>query len=120
MTKWLLLAVAIASEVSASLSLKAALDDPRFYVIVAAGYVTSFSLLAVVLRLGMPLGVAYGIWSALGVAFTAVLSSVIFGEPFTGLMGIGLAVIIAGVLLVELGSHRAHHAPRDHHATGAA
>ncbi|MDP9822988.1 DMT family transporter [Nocardioides massiliensis] len=120
MRKWLLLAVAIASEVSASLSLKAALDDSRFYVVVAIGYVTSFSLLAVVLRLGMPLGVAYGIWSALGVAFTAVLSSAIFGEPFTGLMGVGVAVIIAGVLLVELGSHRAQHAPPSQHAADAA
>jgi small multidrug resistance pump len=119
-TKWLLLATAIASEVSASLSLKAALDDPRFYVVVGLGYVTSFSLLAVVLRLGMPLGVAYGIWSALGVALTAVLSTLIFGEPFTGLMGVGLAVIIAGVLLVELGSHRAQHALADHAATDAA
>lgn len=107
MTKWLLLAVAIASEVSASLSLKAALDDPRYYVVVAVGYVSSFSLLAVVLRLGMPLGVAYGIWSALGVAFTAILSSAIFAEPLTGLMGVGIAVIIAGVLLVELGSQAA-------------
>ena len=52
----------------------------------------------------MPLGVAYGIWSALGVAATAVLSSVLFDEAFTLAMVGGLALIIGGVVLVEVGS----------------
>jgi small multidrug resistance pump len=108
MTTWLLLACAIASEVTASLSLKGALDRPALYVAVVIGYVVSFVLLAVVLRRGMALGVAYGVWGALGVASTAVLSSLIFDEPFTALMGVGLGLIIAGVLLVELGSQAAH------------
>jgi small multidrug resistance pump len=108
MTTWLLLACAIASEVTASLSLKGALDRPALYVVVVIGYVVSFVLLAVVLRRGMALGVAYGVWGALGVASTAVLSSLIFDEPFTALMGVGLGLIIAGVLLVELGSQAAH------------
>jgi small multidrug resistance pump len=73
MTTWLLLACAIASEVTASLSLKGALDRPALYVVVVIGYVVSFVLLAVVLRRGMALGVAYGVWGALGVASTAVL-----------------------------------------------
>lgn len=117
MTTWILLACAIASEVTASLSLKAALDRPSLYAAVAVGYVVSFALLAVVLRRGMALGVAYGIWGALGVASTALLSAAIFDEPLTALMGVGLALIIAGVLVVELGSQaaqrRAHPAPGD-------
>ena len=110
MTTWILLGCAIASEVTASLSLKGALDRPILYVVVAAGYVVSFALLALVLRRGMALGVAYGIWGALGVASTAVLSAAIFGEPLTALMGVGLALIIAGVLVVELGSQAAQRA----------
>ena len=55
----------------------------------------------------MNLGVGYGIWGACGVALTAAMSRVIFGEPITLLMGIGMAVIIAGVLLIEFGSHMA-------------
>lgn len=39
-------------------------------------------------------------------ALTAVLSAIIFGEAFTAVMGIGMVCIIAGVLLVEMGSHR--------------
>lgn len=101
---WPLLAGAILSEVAGSVSLKAAIDRPVLYVVVAAGFVTAFVLLAVVLRRGMALGVAYGVWSACGVALTAVMSSVLYGEPFTSLKVLGLALVIAGVLLVEAGA----------------
>ena len=107
MNTWLLLLAAIACEVVASLSLKGALEHPGLYAVVATGYLSSFTLLALVLRRGMALGVAYGIWGALGVAATAVMSSVLFDEALTGLMGVGIALIIAGVLTIELGSHRA-------------
>ena len=105
---WLLLAGAILSEVTASLSLKAALTHPALYALVVAGYLASFSLLAVVLRRGMPLGVAYGVWGASGVVLTALLSTLLFAEPFTALMGIGIVLVAAGVMVVELGSQRAH------------
>ncbi len=107
MTSWLLLAGAIASEVTASLSLKAALEHPVWYALVVAGYLAAFLFLSLVLRAGMSLGVAYGIWGALGVALTAVLAAAIFGEPLTPLMMLGILVIIGGVLCVELGSQRA-------------
>jgi small multidrug resistance pump len=107
MTQWLLLTSAILCEVTASLSLKGALDRPSLYAVVLVGYVASFVLLAFVLRQGMGLGVAYGIWGALGVALTAVMSTLLFDEAFTGLMGIGIALVIAGVLVVELGAHKA-------------
>lgn len=106
-TAWLLLAGAIVTEVTGSLSLKAALEHPPFYVVVALGYGAAFLLLALVLRAGMPIGVAYGIWGACGVALTALLSAVIFGEPLTPLMILGMALVIVGVLCVEIGSGRA-------------
>ena len=108
MTKWLLLAAAICSEVTGSLSLKGALNHPALYAVVAVGYLASFTLLALVLKQGMALGVAYGIWGASGVALTALLSLVIFGEPLTLLMGIGIVIVIAGVLCVELGAQAGH------------
>ena len=107
MKKWLFLAVAIGLEVAGSLSLKAALDAPGFYALVIAGYVGSFLALSMALRNGMSLGVGYGIWGASGVAL-AIMSFVIFSEPITFVMAIGIAVIMAGVLLVELGSQAAH------------
>jgi small multidrug resistance pump len=104
-TTWLLLAAAILGEVSATLSLKGALERPWLYVVVLSGYIASFALLASVLRRGMPLGVAYGIWAATGVAATALLSSLFYDEPLNAAMGVGIAFIVAGVLTVELGSH---------------
>ncbi len=103
---WLLLMLAIVSEVAATLSLKAAVTTPALYIVVVCGYLASFVFLTFVLKRGMGLGVAYGIWGAIGVALTAVLSAVLFGEEFTTVMGLGLVCIIAGVLLVEMGSHR--------------
>lgn len=101
---WVLLAIAIVSEVAATISLKLATDGrKRYYVPVVVGYVVAFSLLAVALTLGLPIGVAYGIWAATGVALTAVLGRVLFREPLTRLMLAGIGLIIVGVLLVELG-----------------
>ncbi|MGC4110272.1 MAG: SMR family transporter [Nocardioides sp.] len=104
MSAWLLLASAILCEVGASLSLKKALDQPVMYVVVAAGYVAAFVLLTLTLRAGVGIGVAYGVWAACGVALTAIGSQLFFDEPLNAVMLAGLALIIGGVLLVELGA----------------
>ena len=111
MTKWLLLLAAIASEVTSSLSLKGALDHPWLYVPVAVGLGAAFVLLSAVLRRGMALGVAYGIWGAMGVAATSILSALIYDEPFTDVMALGIVMIIGGVLTVEFGAQAAHKKP---------
>lgn len=107
MSKWTMLGVAIVSEVVATLSLRAALDHRAWFVLVAAGYLVAFALLGAVLAAGMPVGVAYGIWAASGVALTAVLAALVFSDPLTLQIGLGIAAVIVGVLLVELGSHPA-------------
>ena len=104
MSAWLFLASAILTEVTATLALKRALDQPALYAVVAAGYVAAFVLLTLTLKQGMGIGVAYGIWAACGVALAAIGSKVFFSEPLTQVMMIGIALIIAGVLLVELGA----------------
>jgi len=105
--KWIYLGAAILSEVTAALSMQAAVDQPGWYVLVVAGYLASFALLIRVLRSGMAIGVAYGIWGASGVALTAVMAAVLFGQALTPIMLGGIALIAAGVLLVEIGSQRA-------------
>jgi small multidrug resistance pump len=104
---WVLLGAAIVIEVAATLSLRASQDQSAWLVVVVAGYLAAFVLLTMVLRTGMPVGVAYGIWGALGTAGTAVLAAIIFSDPFTWPIVAGIALIIAGVLLVEIGSQRA-------------
>ncbi|MBO9624805.1 MAG: multidrug efflux SMR transporter [Microbacterium sp.] len=111
---WPPLLAAIALEVSATLSLRAAegFAHPFWLIPVVIGYAGSLWLLSVVLDRGMSVGVAYGIWSAIGVTLTALLGTVLFGEALAPVQIVGVGVIVAGVLLVELGSH-----PRDVSAT---
>ncbi len=104
MTRWALLVGAIGTEVAATLALRASMDHPAWLVLVVAGYVCAFGCLALVLDRGMSIGVAYGVWAASGVALTAVLAHLIFTDPLTWLMGVGIVCIGAGVLLVETGS----------------
>jgi small multidrug resistance pump len=101
---WVLLAGAVLSEVSATLALRAATDDPAWFTVVVTGYAAAFVLLAAVLRAGMSIGVAYGLWAATGVTLTAVAAAFLFAEPLTPVMGAGIALVVAGVLLVELGA----------------
>lgn len=102
---WLALAGAIGMEVLATLSLRASDGFRRksWIAPVAAGYVVSFYLLWLSLSLGMPVGVAYGIWTACGVALVAVAAKFLFRDPLTPKMLAGITLIIAGVLTIELG-----------------
>lgn len=109
---WPPLMAAIALEVTATLSLRAAegFTHPLWLIPVVVGYTGSLWLLSVVLDRGMPVGVAYGIWSAIGVVLTAALGTVLFGELLGPMQMVGIGVIVAGVLLVELGSRAGHRA----------
>jgi Membrane transporters of cations and cationic drugs len=59
------------------------------------------SCLALTPQVGIGLGVAFGIWAALGVALTAVASRILFKEPLNWAMATGVAPIMGGVLFVE-------------------
>ena len=106
MTAWLLLLAAVVCEVTATLCLRASEGFRRrgWIAPIVVLYVASFFLLSRTLAAGMPLGVAYGVWAAVGVALTALVSRVVLREPFSGLMAGGIALIAGGVLLIELGA----------------
>jgi small multidrug resistance pump len=101
---WWALAAAIVIEVIATLSLRASdgFRKKAWIVPVSAGYLASFYLLWVSLSFGMPVGIAYGVWTACGVALVAVIARFLFAERFNWTMALGIALIIAGVLTIEL------------------
>lgn len=74
----------------------------------AACYIASFYFLSLTLR-HLPLGVAYAIWSALGMALVALIGLVVFGQRLDLPAVIGLALIIGGVLVINLFSQNAGH-----------
>ncbi len=104
--QWLFLVGAIIFEVVGTLSLRmAAATGERAYVAAGAvGYLAAFALLALTLNQGLGLGAAYGIWAASGVTLTAIASRVLFDEPLTRIMTGGIALILGGVVLVEIGA----------------
>lgn len=98
------LAAAIACEVFATLSLRASegFRKKAWIAPIVVGYVASFYLLWLTLHLGMPVGIAYGVWTACGVALVAVIARFVFAEPLTCLMALGIALVVGGVLTIEL------------------
>lgn len=100
---WLLLLGAIVAEVLGTMCLRAAVDQPLFATGVIVGYVIAFTLLGLALGRGIPIGIAYGIWAAAGVALVAVLGAILFGETLSFTAIIGLVTIMAGVFIVQTG-----------------
>ena len=101
---WLALVGAILVEVCATLSMRAS-DGFRkraWIAPVVVGYLISFTLLWLTLRLGMPVGIAYGVWTACGVALVALADRVLFKERLTPLMIAGIVLIMCGVLTIDL------------------
>ncbi|AQA05287.1 QacE family quaternary ammonium compound efflux SMR transporter [Mycobacterium sp. MS1601] len=101
---WLALAGAILTEVAATLGLRASNGFRKkiWLVPVMLGYVVSFTMMSWSLSLGMPVGIAYGVWSACGVALVALIARYLFAEPLTRMMALGIVFIVAGVLTIEI------------------
>lgn len=106
---YIYLAGAIVAEVIATSFLKLTSGERVVwwaFPIVVVGYIAAFTMLSASLGRGVPLGTAYGIWAGMGVALVAGVSWLVFGETLTIGQLIGIALIIAGVALVELtGDH---------------
>ena len=102
---YLYLAAAIVGEIAATVSLKLSEGFSRLWpsVVVVVGYAVAFTALSRALKLGMPVGVAYAVWSAVGVAAVAIIGWRFLGETLNPTMVIGLALIIGGVVTLELG-----------------
>jgi len=103
MNAWLMLGIAIVSEIAATASLRASQGFTRLVpsIVVVIGYALSFFLLAHVLKT-LPVGMVYAIWSAVGVAVLAVLGRLIWGDALRPLAILGLALIIGGILLLRV------------------
>lgn len=105
---WLTLAVG--AEVIATSMLRAADGFTRLIpsVVVVIGYCVSFWALSQVVRM-MPLGIAYAIWSGMGIVIVSVAAYFIYHQKLDLPAVIGMALIIAGVLVINLFSKSSVH-----------
>ena len=103
---YLFLTGAICSEICATLSLRAAdgFSKPIYIPVIVLGYGVAFALLSFALQHGMSIAIAYALWSAAGIAAVAVLSMPLFGDRLSVVQVGGIALIIVGVMVLELGT----------------
>ncbi|RKF26226.1 DMT family transporter [Micromonospora globbae] len=104
---YVLLGIAIAAEVAATSLIKATAGFTRLGPTLAclAGYGLAFVMLAQAVK-QIPVGVAYALWSGLGTATIVAIGAVFLGEPLGAVKIIGIALIIVGVVILNLsGTH---------------
>ncbi len=107
---YLYLFMAIVAETIGTTALQASQQFSRIgpSIIVVISYGAAFYLLALALRF-MPVGVAYAIWSGLGIVLIALIGLVMFGQKLDLAAVAGLALIIAGIVIIQLFSNTASH-----------
>ena len=101
---WFLLSIAIVAEISGTLLLKASDGLSKLWpsIGVGIGYATAFALMAISLK-KLDVGITYAVWSGVGIMGAAVGGVVFFDQHLSKLNIIGMAIIIAGVVVMNLG-----------------
>ncbi len=110
MQQWVFLAIAIISEVIGTSALKASDGFSRFWpsLIVVAGYATAFYFLSLTVKT-IPVGVAYAIWSGVGIALITLIAWLFFGQALDAAAVVGLVLIMMGVLVLNVFSRTISH-----------
>jgi len=108
--KWLYLGVAIVAEIFATSALKGSEGFTRLVpsVITVFGYLISFYFLSLTLR-EIPVGIAYAIWSGVGIVLISLIGLLVFKQRLDAPALIGIGLICAGVLVINLFSHSSAH-----------
>jgi len=102
-----LLVVAIAVEVASTAALPRTngFRDPFWAAVVVCGYAIAIWLLALIVQ-RLPVSVTYAVWAGVGTAAIAVIGVLFLGESWDAAKVVGIALIVAGVVLLNL--HGAH------------
>lgn len=110
MMAWIWLALAISGEIVGTLSLKASdgFSRPAFGALSVVSYAIAFFFLAQVLKT-IPVGIAYAIWAGVGVAAVSVMGVVLFGQRLDWPAVIGITLIVAGVIVLNVFSQASAH-----------
>jgi small multidrug resistance pump len=107
---YIYLIVAIAAETIGTTALQASVQFTRLWpsVMVVVSYVVAFYFLGLALKY-IPVGVAYALWSGLGIVLIACIGFVLFGQKLDLAAVAGLGLIIAGILVIHLFSATSTH-----------
>ncbi|NLO79071.1 MAG: QacE family quaternary ammonium compound efflux SMR transporter [Xanthomonadaceae bacterium] len=103
MSHWLLLVLSILAEVigTSCLKLAAGFTRPLPSLVVIVSYLLAFYLLSLTLRT-IPVGIAYAVWSGVGIVLIALIGWLVFGQALDLPAIVGMGLIIAGVAVLNL------------------
>jgi small multidrug resistance pump len=76
--------------------------------VVVASYSISFYFLSLALRT-IPMGLAYAIWSGVGIVLISLIGWLLYGQTLDGAAGIGIGLIVAGVIVLNVFSKATVH-----------
>lgn len=107
---WLYLAIAIVAEVVGTSFLKASAGFTKLLptVMVGLGYGLAFFFLSLTVD-KVPVGIAYAVWSGAGVTLIATIGWLFLGQKLDGPAVVGMGLIVAGVVVLNLFSKSAAH-----------
>ena len=107
---YLYLAIAIVSEVIGTSALKASeqFTRPLPSLITLVAFASAFYFLSLTLRT-MPVGIAYAIWSGVGIVLISLIALVLFGQKLDLPAVIGMGLIVAGVIVINAFSKSVAH-----------
>ena len=107
---YLYLLFAVIAETIGTTALQASQQFTRLWpsVIVVIAYALAFYLLSLTLKF-MPVGIMYAIWSGLGIVLIALIAWIVFSQRLDGPAVIGMGLIIAGIVVIQLFSKTATH-----------
>nr|WP_314876302.1 SMR family transporter [uncultured Pseudomonas sp.] len=110
MNAYVYLAIAICAEVVATASMKAVkgLSTPLPLLLMIAGYTVAFWMLTLVVR-SIPVGIAYAIWSGLGIVLISIAAWIIYGQKLDLPAVLGMAMIVGGVVVIQVFSNSSGH-----------
>lgn len=110
MKSWLFLAIAIVAEVVATSALKSSEGFTKLgpSAIVLVGYGVAFYFLSLVLKT-IPVGVAYAVWSGLGIVLIAAVAWLVHGQKLDAWAFVGMGLIVSGVAVLNLLSRASVH-----------
>src|SRR5690554_4085343 len=110
MKNWLFLGAAIIAKVVATSSLKASEGFTRLFpsLAVVIGYAIAFYFLSLTLKT-ISVGIAYAIWSGLGIVLISLISWLLFGQKLDPASVLGMTLIVAGVLVINVFSKASVH-----------
>ncbi|MFA8384107.1 MAG: multidrug efflux SMR transporter [Pelagibaca sp.] len=107
---YLVLMFAVLAETIGTTALQASqqFSRPLPSIIVVVAYGAAFYLLAIALKT-FPVGVAYAMWSGMGIVFIAIIGFAVFGQRLDWPAILGIGMIMAGILMINLFSNTATH-----------